>query len=245
MEWRESVEGDVKQQPILLLPFAAKEALVQGQSQSIILKEGRFYDLFQDCIDDYHSIIGMVLMGDDGLLKDMPLCVIDDFSVEAGFRGKVTVHVTLQAVGRAKIYEFTQMKPTMMGLCREVEDSPLADVALANSLVDDIESTIHDIVLTQRYDEAVRLALETDTQVYNVASDSSSSVDSRSIADLTAASWALFACASDKSCLHKVIASTSLIDRLELGLKALLDEKYQASAVSPSNESGDSESSFQ
>ena len=84
---------------ILLLPFAASEALVPGQSRSLTLKEGRFYDLFQDCIDEHDSMVGMALMGDDGLLSEMPLCVIQDFSVEAGYRGKVTIEVCYRYAG--------------------------------------------------------------------------------------------------------------------------------------------------
>jgi ribosomal protein L5 len=62
----------------------------------------------------YHSMVGTVLMGDDGLLNEMPLCTIDDLVVQAGFRGKVTVQVILLAMARAKIQDVTQMKPIMM-----------------------------------------------------------------------------------------------------------------------------------
>jgi len=237
-EWRDNVrvEQDVGHKPILLLPFAASEALVQGQSMSIILKEGRFYDLFQDCIDDYESIIGMVLMGDDGLLKDMPLCEIHDFEVQAGFRGKVTVSVTLRAVGRAKVHEFTQMKPIMMAVCNELADDGNADIALASELLDDIEATISDmnvVDLQTRYDKAFELAVETDSQGYVTSSETSTDEsNTRTLSELTAKSWAVFGCITDKSSLYKAIASTNLIERLELGLKSLLDEKYQASAIS-------------
>jgi hypothetical protein len=232
-EWRDSVHADQEdgRKPILLLPFAANEALVQGQSKSIRLKEGRFYDLFQDCIDDYQSIVGMVLMGDDGLLEEMPLCEIHDFDVEAGFRGKVTVSVTLRAVGRAKILEFTQMKPIMMGMCTELVDDVVSDVALVSELVDDIQATIKDMNMQQCYYEAFQLALEADTEGYLTPNDMFSDGEKRSKSELTAASWAVFACISDKSCLSRAIATTDLMERLEIGLKSLLDEKYQASMI--------------
>lgn len=242
-EWRDHISEQGDGTPILLLPFVANEAIVQGQSKSIILKEGRFYDLFQDCIDDYESIVGMVLMGDDGLLGTMPLCEIHDFDVQAGFRGKVTVSVTLLAVGRAKIVEFLQMKPIMIGVCEEMVDRENVDVSLANELVNDIETTINDmnrvengITLKQCYDRAFELALETDSQGYVLTSDAN---DERSIGELTATSWAVFTCLSNKSSLYKAIAATSLTDRLELGLKALLDEKYQANAILPREMDGD------
>jgi hypothetical protein len=54
-----------------------KEALVPGQSRTILLKEGRFFDLIDDAIDSHISIVGMVLMGDDGIIMaGMPLCQI-------------------------------------------------------------------------------------------------------------------------------------------------------------------------
>ena len=187
----------------------------------------------------YHSMVGMVLMGDDGLLNEMPLCTIDDLVVQAGFRGKVTVQVTLLAVARAKIQDFTQMKPIMMATARELKDDTVHDLSVASKLVNDIESTIQDLGLRERYDEAIRLALESDTQVHDVTNDTS--FDEKSVADITAASWAVFTCVSNKACLSKAIASTSLIDRLELGLKALLDEKYQASAIS----NGEGDAAFQ
>lgn len=186
-------------------------------------------------------MVGMVLMGDDGLLSEMPLCAIDDFAVQAGFRGKVTVQVTLLAVARVEIKEFTQMKPIMMATARELKDNGLVndDVSVAFKLVKDIESTIQDLGLQESYDEAFQLALMSDTQVSDVTNDASS--DEKSVADITAASWAAFACVSDKTFLAKAIASTSLIDRLELGLKALFEEKYQASAIS----NGEEDAAFQ
>jgi hypothetical protein len=238
-EWREKVAStnDTHElgAPILLLPFAAKEALVPGQSTSIILKEGRFYDLFQDCIDDYESIVGMVLMGDDGLLREMPLCEIHDFDVQAGFRGKVTVSVTLLAVARAQIVEVTAMKPIMTGVCTELSDEDVSNVALANEFVDDIESIIKDmnrieggVSLKQRYENALELAF---TSGDRETTDGSVATDERSISELTAASWAVFTLLSDKSFLHKAIAATSVTDRLKIGLKALLDAKYETSAI--------------
>lgn len=231
-EWRDSIEKGENGTPILLLPFAASEALLPGQSTSVILKEGRFYDLFQDCMDDYESMIGMVLMGEDGLLREMPLCEIDDFDVEAGFRGKVTVSVTLRAIARAKILEFTAMKPIMMGMCAELKDDTVPDEDLANELVNDIEATIQDMNLLGGYEKALRLALESTNETRNKAGK-------RSTSDLAAASWAALSCISDRSCRYKAIASTCVTERLELGLKALLDAKYQTSSI-PNESEGES-----
>jgi hypothetical protein len=149
------------------------------------------------------------------------------------------VQVILLAMARAKIQDVTQMKPIMTATARELKDDTVHDLSVASKLVNDIESTIHDLGLRERYDEAIRLALESGTQVHDLTNDTS--FDEKSVADITAASWAVFTCVSNKACLSKAIASTSLIDRLELGLNALLDEKYQASAIS----NGEGDVSFQ
>ena len=137
---------------ILLLPFRATEALVPGQSVSIVLKEGRYMDLFQDCIDDHCSILGMALLGEDAILQAMVLCEIDDFRVDAGFRGKVTVQVTLRAVGRATVREITQMKPVMMAIGRELVDEQQIQHRLARRVFSN-RITIRDdnIKSAQRY----------------------------------------------------------------------------------------------
>lgn len=142
LEWRNKCDNDdiADGHEILMLPFAANEALLQGQSTDIILKHGRFFDLFQDCIDNYESIVGMALLGDDDFVRTMPLCQIDDFDVLSGYRGKVTVHVTLRAVARARMTKVSQMQPVVMGFCQELVDLECSDLGRARELVDNIES---------------------------------------------------------------------------------------------------------
>lgn len=103
-----------------MLPFRAEQALVLGKSLSCTLKDGRFFDLFQDCIDEHSSVLGMALLGEDGILDHVILCEISDYSIDAGFRGRLTIHVTLTAVGRAALVQLTQMQPIMIALCREI-----------------------------------------------------------------------------------------------------------------------------
>jgi hypothetical protein len=138
-----------------MLPFRADEALVQGQSLSCTLKDGRFFDLFQDVIDEHCSVIGVALMGDDAILKPVVLCEIQEYSVDAGFRGRITVYVTLKAVGRAIMIELTQVQPVMTALCREVADDEIVVPSVAESLVGDIQSIVKTLGSEPVYNEAL------------------------------------------------------------------------------------------
>lgn len=225
-EWREGVgnKDDNKINPILLLPFAANQALIQGQSTEVVLTQGRFFDLFQNCIDDYESIIGMALMGDDGFLTTLPLCEIDDFDVHSGYRGKVTVSVTLQAVRRADLTELTQMEPVMMGVCSELVDQTSSEdkLKVANGLVDDVETIVQDLGRTKsdpqmQYDNAYWASIAT--------LNDPPSIDN--VNHLTASSWAIFAVMTDRSFFYRdEISSVNLVERLQVGRKALLDTKF-------------------
>jgi len=217
-EWRQQATiGDNR--PILLLPFRANEAILRGQSTEIVLKDGRFFDLFQDTIDEHESILGMALMGDDRILDEIVLCQIHDFKVDAGFRGRITINVTLKAVGRATMVELTQMKPIMTGVCREVIDEPPAadKMSSSRSLVSDIELIVQELKLQPQYSEACKVAMD------------ESIVDDK-IRELTAASWAALVVSDNKAALNRAIACTSVTKRLQLGLKLLLEEKFKMSS---------------
>ena len=264
-EWRQKFAADdsatPQPQPLLLLPFATSDILPIGQSTTIVLKEGRYYDLFQDCIDEYESIMGMAIMGDDGLCDTLMLCNISDFDVDAGYRGKVTVSVTLRAVGRAALVELVQMKPIMMGMCLQVVDelqSAIAGVGvggsthtdddewtvLAQELLGDIESTLQTLGLEPRYKDALDLAQRALDEDGTIMDNGMIETDYPARLQLAAASWAVFgACmpssSSDmiSSCLQEAMATTSPLVRLKLGRKALLELMYRGSDTT--NASGD------
>ena len=249
-EWRQRFAvGDphnapLQPQPLLLLPFATSDVIPIGQSTTIVLKEGRYYDLFQDCIDDYESIMGMAIMGDDGLCDTLVLCNISDFDVDAGYRGKVTVSVTLRAVGRAALVELVQMKPIMMGMCLEMMDEAQGAGAggstdtddewtLAQELLGDIESILPTLGLEYQYNDALDLAQRALIEDGTIEDDVEET-ENQSRLQMTAASWAVLgACmpnnSSDmiSSCLQEAMATTSPLIRLKLGRKALLEMMYQ------------------
>ena len=241
-EWREGRadgpgEGASQQAPLLLLPFAPPELLPVGQSTTIVLKEGRYYDLFQDCIDDHESVLGMAILGDDGLWDTVALCAISDFDVDAGYRGKVTVSVTLRAVGRARLVELVQMKPVMMGLCLELvddEDGTCSDgewAIAAEELLGTIDSTVQSLGLESRYRDALELAQRTLVEGSVARKEDYLRDDQAMLLRVTAASWAVFGICTPAAapsgmitaCLREAMAATSALERLKLGRKALLE----------------------
>lgn len=230
-EWRKQ-DGDQLRE-VLMLPFRADKALVPGQSLSCTLNDGRFFDLFQDCVDEHCSVLGMALMGDDGILKTVVLCEINEYSVDAGFRGRITVRVTLKAVGRATLVEFVQTKPIMTAVCRELVDhdddaATFIDPTSTAELLIDIQSVVHTLGKEKQFNEAYNLALGPKF----VTSE---------LCDWTAASWAAFAVVADKSSVPKALSVTNLVDRLQLGLKVLLEQFVRQSSSTVSYQQYDSE----
>jgi hypothetical protein len=182
-------------------------------------------------MDEKNSIFGMAQMGDDGVLPVMPLCELVEFEVNSGFRGRVSVRVTFRAVARARLRNLTQLKPVMAGIVTELLDEGTADITAANELVDNVENLLHGFTQNgetpsvnpqQCYKKACELALETNTQGYLTTSQAK--LGQRSVSELAAASWAVFATCSDTN-LYTALAMTNLTDRLQFGLDTLLHEK--------------------
>ena len=211
-EWRDALD-ERGHREVLMLPFPANDALVPGQSISIVLKEGRFFDLFQDCLDFHYRILGMALMGEDALLDSLVLCEIDDYSVDAGYRGKVTVAVNLRAVGRATLLELSQMTPFMKGFCRELKDEVVVPSESATDLIIAIQSTSEALGRQAEWNHACR----NPTGACDITHDDR-------VQQIEMASWASFSIAQDKSKLAQALAMTNAVHRLQLGLNVLLDE---------------------
>lgn len=243
-EWRGRVvcpgaEGSsTRDRPILILPFKAEDALLPGQSRDLILKEGRLFDLVQDATDDHDSVLGAALLGDDGFLDILSLCEIHNFDVHSGYRGRVKVSITLRALTRARMTEIAEVKPIMKGSCREMVDDEVDDIASASVIIDDIESILGDLSRRkdwrnqrQLYDEAFALALES----MSSAVGSGLSEDKR-LPEISAASWAIFAVVRDKRILLKAMKITDTLERLRIGLKALLAEKYHMAPITDFND---------
>ena len=227
-EWRAQSESSSsvkeKKHSLLLLPFLREEILIPhvGESRELIFKDGRFLELFEDCLDYHQSVVGMALMGDDGLLQNCILCEIRDFDVKSGYRGKLTMHVTLVAVGRAKIQSWDQMKPVLQATCTELQDT-LSSSSTSLSMDDSYrlwKSQIETVVPPgqKTYQTSYQTALQQQQQQITTSSQQQK---------LIAASWALLSIVNDRSptIVYDAFKSTNVEERLNLSFRILLEEK--------------------
>ncbi|CAB9498822.1 ATP-dependent protease La (LON) domain [Seminavis robusta] len=258
---------------VLLLPFAVEEALlIPGQSQTLVLKEGRFFDLLEEAMDEHASVIGTLLMGGESHLGVLPLCEITSYQMEAGYRGKVTAQVTLQCVARAQLVELNQLRPVMRGICTELQDDDHDIMASSTStdsstndtsskemveeLVEDIESMIElassssDTTRTgtgttdtlddpqTMYEQTFWMALT--TLGYTPASSSQLMGDDddddgdpawpdSSAQELHAMSWAAISTVADPTLRYQAFATTSVLERLRVVRRALLQQSLPVS----------------
>eukprot|EP00543_Licmophora_paradoxa_P018298 CAMPEP_0202465470 /NCGR_PEP_ID=MMETSP1360-20130828/65722_1 /ASSEMBLY_ACC=CAM_ASM_000848 /TAXON_ID=515479 /ORGANISM="Licmophora paradoxa, Strain CCMP2313" /LENGTH=162 /DNA_ID=CAMNT_0049089221 /DNA_START=68 /DNA_END=552 /DNA_ORIENTATION=- len=84
--------------PICLLPFPAKEGILQGQTKELRLYEDRFLELFDQCINHHEGVLAMALIDSDigAVLQSVPLCQIEAYQRMDQFG----IFVTIRAVGR-------------------------------------------------------------------------------------------------------------------------------------------------
>ena len=201
--------------PLFLLPFPVNEALSIGQKRSILLKDGRFLDLVQDSVDEHSSMLGMALMGDDALLSMIVICKIAALQVDAGFRGRVTVQATLEAVGRGSLVELLQLQPTMKARCAKVTDT-VDEMGWeeCSLLRKEIEQNIGELGLAVQYERALS---------YVVHEELATGSD--------AACWAVFSTLPDSPLVVEALTSTSPLKRLGLATQALREEKARSSLI--------------
>ena len=177
---------------IPMLPLAPSQALLPGQtSGNIILKEGRWFDLLDEAVEDHCRVVGTSLMGPDGLLPVLPLCEIDHYELSAGYRGKVTASIRLRGVGRAQLLQLEQVKPFMVGRVQELYDErQLQDDGGGVELADilrELETLVQDCGRLEDYKSAYRPAREITP---GKKQDSSHDRVCSAIERLEAASWA-------------------------------------------------------
>ena len=226
MEWRRmgcssadssSSIGGTSNRTLLMLPFALEETAlwIPGQSYSVVLKEGRHFDLLDEATEQHASIIGTSLMGRDGLLDILPLCEITSYELDAGFRGKVTATVTLTCVARACLMQLQQLRPFMKGIGREwnddVPNNTTAETLECKQLIQDIQSML------QRTSSSPTIG-GLDCLTLSVGASQS---------DMDAASWAGLLAVEDINQRYSIFAATSALERLRLVRTALLQQNLQ------------------
>ena len=235
-EWRSRDALGGHNRTLLLLPFAMDQVILPGESQTLVLKEGRFMDLLDEATDDYQSVMGVAIMGEDHLLSVVSLCEITSYSIDAGFRGKVTATVTLKCVGRARLEKIQQVTPYMKGRCHELADATIAagaendgddDELLAACLetVKDVEKLLEPShTNSSRYQQAFWQSLRElgYTPTTLLTRDPS---DTNTRKELEAASWATLQLSSSPSLRYQGMQMIDLLERLQLGRNGLLQEQ--------------------
>ena len=89
--------------PLLLLPFTPSEIILPGQSTTLEFRHGKYIDIIDEAITSYESVVGLSILGDDGLLPYVVLCEVleEEFVMKMGYRGFSSCQVRVRAVGRA------------------------------------------------------------------------------------------------------------------------------------------------
>lgn len=214
--------------------------MLPGESRTLVLKEGRFIELVEEVTSEetYQNVMGIAVMGEDHLMSVVSLCEVTSYSLDAGFRGKVTATVTLHCVGRAKLDELQQVKPIMEGRCHELVDSssPVGSADDDNQLVacqqvaKDIESLLEGAYFSSsQYQKAFWNSLTAlGYQPTVLLTRDPSATNTRK--ELEASSWATLSMLSTETSLrYQGLQTTDLLERLQLGRSGLLQEQMLSS----------------
>ena len=221
LEWRE-VRATSEVTPLLLLPYSESDILLPGQACQIVLKEGRHFDMVEDALEDHQSIIGQAMMGQDKLASTLSLCHITDTDVHSEYRGKITMTVSLESVGRASLEELLTLKPVPLGYCSELlEDWSNQELDELKSLQSQIETILLELDDLSPNDKtgAFRTRYEGAMQSLRRQNNADLNVER---ASFEASSWAVFAALSaiDNSFEpRRALESPTAEDRLRYGLQ--------------------------
>ncbi len=226
---------------ILFLPLAPKEALFPGQtSGNLILKEGRWFDLLDEAVEDHENLIGTPLMGPDGLLPILPICEIEHYELSAGYRGKVTATIQLKGVGRAKLMKMEQMKPCLKGQVEAfLDDETTSRADMDSNILQELEALVQDCGriddFTTAYHAALGISKEMDTQRMSLSTQHFLCHVSN-LTNIHAASWAAMSLIVPPSqdepkatretgmLRYQALSTINAVERLTLAMASLLEE---------------------
>mmetsp|Transcript_5077 Transcript_5077/g.7488 ORF Transcript_5077/g.7488 Transcript_5077/m.7488 type:complete len:468 (+) Transcript_5077:292-1695(+) len=116
---------------ICILPFPLDDVLLQGETKELCLYEDRFHQLFEHSTNVHNSVVAMGLLAPPaGILQNMPLCEIENYTVmngETAFGTDFSILVTIRAVGRASLMYIQDQEDEdidfLKGYCMETSDN--------------------------------------------------------------------------------------------------------------------------
>lgn len=137
--WRDDDASPSRE--ICLLPFSLEEVLLQGETKQLRLYEQRFIDLFDECMEQNHGIVGMGLIASaTGILMHLPLCEVEAYNRSMKEMG---IFVTIRAISRVELESITQEGPYIKATCTEVfDENTQLNLGRANLIASDIERAI-------------------------------------------------------------------------------------------------------
>jgi Lon protease-like protein len=163
---------------IPILPFPFHDIILQGQTKQLNLYEERFHLLFDDVMQNHHSIVGMGLLAGNGMVTTMPLCQVESFtrlgndedwiSSNDGM-GNGSIFVTIRVVGRAKIKgELVQEEPYMKARVVEICDDSLSTLTGAGGVKEKTANKVEGEV--DPLEVASLIAGNIETEILSIAS---------------------------------------------------------------------------
>ena len=176
--------------------------------------------MVEEALEDHHSMIGQAVMGEDSLASTLSLCHITETNVNSGYRGKITMTISLESVGRATLEELLALKPVPQGYCSELkEDWSNQELEELLRLQRQVESILFELDALSPNDDtsAFRTRYEGATSALRKLQDTGSS----DLDGIEASSWAVFAALAvmeNSFEPRKALESPTAMDRLIYGL---------------------------
>jgi hypothetical protein len=248
-EWKAkysaSNEGSL---PLLLLPFEPTQIPLLGQHTKLTFRHGKYMDMIDQSLTSYESVIGMSVLYQEALLPIAVVCEVieEELDIKSGYRGFTSMEIGLRAVSRVMRCsenpdEYTTnyfhgrkaLNDIQLGQFIEYQDDALTEreLLMCAEHLKNIESLLalpsqfltnpggHQLLSRMR-------KLYADAHTYLAPQ----------MGDVAAASWAVFTLLEDdtkiSSAIVQVLSTKNTLERLRLGLAAVLDATSTAPSIS-------------
>lgn len=258
-EWKAkysaSNEGSL---PLLLLPFEPTQIPLLGQHTKLTFRHGKYMDMIDQSLTSYESVIGMSVLYQDALLPIAVVCEVieEELDIKSGYRGFTSMEIGLRAVGRVMrcsenpdeytanyLHGRKALNDIQLGQFIEYQDDALTEreLVMCAEHLKNIESLL--ALPSQFLTNPGGHQLLSRTQ--KLYADAYTYLAPQ-MKDVAAASWAVFTLLEDdtkiSSAIVQVLSTKSTLERLRLGLAAVLDATSTAPSIS---ECFDENNSFQ